>query len=139
MCRPWSAADYAAVQDEALKKLLVLDLSGFVYVRFWGAMSNCRYKDEMSLPEVREQVESVVGEKLKFLFFAPTDVELWKDKLLLLSDGLYKVKKNSINEYQNFMECCGFFELKQVTSPVSIIEKRACDLLGDLEKWEKKL
>lgn len=117
MCRPWSAADYAAVQDEALKKLLVLDLSGFVYVRFWGAMANCRYKDEMSLPEVKEQVESVVGEKLQFLFFAPTDVELWKDKLLFLSDGLYKIKNNSINEYRNFMECCEFFNMKQVPKP----------------------
>lgn len=109
MCRPWSSADYAAVQDEALKKLLVLDLSGFVYVRFWGAMANCKYKDEMSLPEVKEQVESVVGEKLQFLFFAPTDIELWKDKLIEISDGLYVVRNKNIEE-RNFKECCDFFK-----------------------------
>ena len=34
MSRPWSFEDYNAIEDERLKKLLVVDLCGFQYVRF---------------------------------------------------------------------------------------------------------
>jgi len=110
MCRPWSVADYEAIQDDRLKEFLVIDLSGFRYLRFWGALADKRYKDEMILPDLKDDVESVVCEKLKMLFVAPFDEVAWSGKIDLIADGLYKVRKrNSIDEEKNYKECFDFF------------------------------
>lgn len=110
MSRPWSAEDYAAIEDEDLKRFLVIDLKGFLYIRFWGAMANCKYKDEMSLSEVKEEVESVVGEKLNMLFIAPFDEAAWSGKTDLIGDGLYRVRKrNNAEEEKSFRECLDYF------------------------------
>ena len=114
MSRPWSAEDYAAIKDEELKKLLVIELKGFLYLRFWGSLANCKYKDEMSLPEIKKEVESVVGEPLKMLFVAPFDEEKWADKIDLIGDDLYRLKaKYSREELWNYKECMDFFGSKQ--------------------------
>lgn len=110
MCRPWSAEDYAAVEDEKFKSFLVLELSGFRYLRFWGAVSDKRYKDEISLPEVKSEVESVVGEPLKMLFVAPFDEVAWSGRIDLIADGLFRVRKrNTAEEERSFQECFNFF------------------------------
>jgi hypothetical protein len=110
MCRPWSAADYEAITDERLKEFLVIDLSGFRYLRFWGALADKRYKDEMDLSEVKVEAETVVGEKLNMLFVAPFDVVAWSGKIDLIADGLYRVRKrNNITEEKSFKECFDYF------------------------------
>jgi hypothetical protein len=95
MSRPWSAADLAAIDDEKLKKLLILDLSGFHYMRFIGAMANKKYKDEMDLSEIQKECESKVGEKLTMKFVGPFDFDAWMaaGRLEEIDDGLYRVKK----------------------------------------------
>ena len=91
MSRPWSVEDYNAIEDERLKKLLVVDLCGFQYVRFLGSMSNCKFKDEMELSEIKADFESKVHEKLIPLFFAPFDFVSWKSRLEEIDDGFYRV------------------------------------------------
>jgi hypothetical protein len=115
MSRPWSAEDYAAIEDEDLKRLLVVGMKGFLYLRFWGALANCRYRDEMSLPEIKKEVESVVGEPLKLLFVAPFDEKSWASKLELIGDDLYRIKpKYSREELWNYRECMDFFTGKKL-------------------------
>lgn len=95
MARPWSSTDYSEIQDENLKRLLVLDLSGFLYVRFWGNMSNRKYKDEMDLSEIQNEVALRAGEKVNFLGVAPFDFDSWSKsgRLEDWGDGLYRVKR----------------------------------------------
>lgn len=91
MSRPWSAEDYNAIDDERLKKLLVVDLIGFQYVRFLGSMANRKYKDEMELSEIKQEYESKVHEKLIPLFVAPFDFVSWGSRLEEIDDGFYRV------------------------------------------------
>ena len=115
MSRPWSAEDYAAIKNEELKKLLVIELKGFLYLRFWGSLANCKYKDEMSLPEIKKEVESVVGEPLKMLFVAPFDEEKWASKIDLIGDDLFRLKaKYSREELWNYRECMDYFTGKKL-------------------------
>jgi hypothetical protein len=93
MSRPWSSEHYEAVDDDSLKKLLLFDLSGFQYMRFWGSMSNCRYRDEMKLSEIVESCGNKAGEKLITLFFAPFDFGAWAYCLERLDDGFFRIKK----------------------------------------------
>jgi hypothetical protein len=93
MCRPWSADDYAGVQDDRLKNLLLVEMIGFQYLRFWGAMANCKYRDEMQLSEVKQDLEKKVQEKLIPLFYSPLDFEAWGDRLEEIDDGFYRIKK----------------------------------------------
>ena len=94
MCKPWSAVDYAAIDDLDLKKFLVSEMSGFQYVRFWGSIANCKYRDEMTVPAQVEEVENKAGEKLVPLFIAPFDYNSWAEKLEQIDDGFYRVKRN---------------------------------------------
>jgi len=113
MSRPWSTDDYAAIKDDDLKRLLVVDMKGFSYMRFWGSLANCKYKDEMSLPEIKHEVESVVKEPLKMLFVAPFDEARWLPRLDLMGEGLYKIKLEYSREaLQNYRECMDFFNGK---------------------------
>ena len=91
MSRPWSADDYHAIDDERLKKLLVVEMSGFQYVRFLGSMANCKFRDEMELSEINQEYELKVKEKLIPLFIAPFDFESWRSKLEEIDDGFYRV------------------------------------------------
>jgi len=97
MAKPWGAVDYAAIDDVDLKKFLVSEMSGFQYLRFWGSMANCKYRDEMTVPAQIEEVESKAGEKLIPLFIAPFDFEEWKEKLEQLDDGFYRVKPSELS------------------------------------------
>ena len=115
MSRPWSAEDYAAIEDEDLKRLLVVGMKGFLYLRFWGSLANCRYRDEMSLPEIKKEVESIVGEPLKMLFVAPFDEKKWSSKIELVSEDLYRIKpKYSREEIWNYRECMDYFTGKKL-------------------------
>ena len=115
MAKPWGAADYAAIDDVDLKKFLVSEMSGFQYLRFWGSIANCKYRDEMTVPAQVEEVENKAGEKLIPLFIAPYDSEAWAEKLEQLDDGFYRVKKNYKFEAQ--------MELKKYYSKVVENEK----------------
>jgi len=99
MSRPWSAADYAAIDDDELKKFLVVEMSGFQYLRFWGAMANCKYRDDMRAPEQIKEVENKAGEKLMPLFIASFDDTAWINRLEKLDDGFYRVKKKDCIDY----------------------------------------
>ena len=92
MSRPWAKEDYEAITDESLKALLVLDLSGFQYLRYWGYLSNRSYKDEMELNEVEEGIEDKIDEKLTYHFIQPFDYESWNNRLIEINEGFYLLK-----------------------------------------------
>jgi len=94
MAKPYSIGDYIMIEDEKMKHFLTVEMKGFQYVRFYGALANCNYKDEMELPEQIEAAEPVAGEKLIPLFIAPYDEKEWIDKLEKLDDGFYRIKHN---------------------------------------------
>ena len=105
MCKSWGVENYAAIgENEALKKFLVLELSGFQYIRFWGSLANCKYKDEMSLPEVIQECEKKINEKLIRLFMAPYDHDSWKDKIEEIEDGFYMVKSKFSKDFEDYQK-----------------------------------
>lgn len=93
MSKPWCREDYLAADDD-LKRLLVLDLTGFLYVRFYGSLANCNYKDDMIISDdEKEEMESKAGEKLiRFGNIGLFDLERWRDKIELIHEGLYRIK-----------------------------------------------
>lgn len=99
MAKPFGAGDWDMIADEKLKHFLAVEMKGFQYLRFWGSMANCKYEDEMKLPEVVQEVENQVGEKLIPLFIAPYDAEAWADKVEDLGNGLFRVKKKDCQSY----------------------------------------
>jgi hypothetical protein len=110
MAKPWGAVDYAAINDLDLKKFLVSEMSGFQYLRFWGSMANCKYREEMTVPAQVQEVESQVGEKLIPLFIAPYDAEAWADKVEDLGNGLFRVKgKDCISYIDERIKISGVF------------------------------
>ncbi|MEN6461030.1 MAG: hypothetical protein ABFC94_06660 [Syntrophomonas sp.] len=111
MCRPWNAADLDAA-PENIQKMLVMDMSGFQYLRYWGALSNCRYKDEITPSEQVEEKESLIKEELIPLFIAPFDLKSWENKLEKIEDGFYRLKeKVNQNEEKTIKE---FLEKKGI-------------------------
>lgn len=107
MCRPWSAADLDSA-PENIQKMLVMDMTGFQYLRYWGALSNCRYKDEIKPSEQAEEKESLIKEELIPLFIAPFDLKSWENKLEKIEDGFYRLKekvtKNEEKTIQEYLE-----------------------------------
>ncbi|MEI7480427.1 MAG: hypothetical protein WCJ59_02255 [bacterium] len=93
MCRPASAADNEAITDDSLRDFLMVEMSGFQHLRFWGSLANCKYRDEMTAPEQAAEIENKAGEKLTPLFIAPFSYECWSSKLEQLDDGFYRVMK----------------------------------------------
>jgi hypothetical protein len=97
MSRPWNREDLEAIKDNHLKKLLVLDLSGFQYLRFLGALSNCKYKDEFDQAEEKEKCESLINEKLIPVCIAPFNENSWSNRMIKIDDGFYRIKKKGLN------------------------------------------
>lgn len=69
MSRPTWGSEH--IQDAALQYLLVVELKGFQYIRFWGALANSNYKETefQTTAEEKVEFESVVGEKLRKIGF----------------------------------------------------------------------
>jgi hypothetical protein len=99
MAKPWGAADYAAIDNVDLKKFLVSKMCGFQYLRFWGSMANCKYRDEMTVPAQVAEVESKAGEKLIPLFIAPYDAEAWAGKVEDLGNGFLRIRRKDCINY----------------------------------------
>lgn len=93
MSRPWSLEDLKAVQSDHLKVLLVQKMKGFQYLRFWGALANAVYKDEMDIEDIKKEVKSKVEELLIFLFVAPFNFNSWKDSLEEIEDDFFRIIK----------------------------------------------
>lgn len=109
MCRPWSEKDFFSA-DEKTQQLLALDLKSFQYLRFWGALANCNYKDGEFFPGQTEP-ERTIKENLKILttydyekekivpIVSDWVPEAWGDALELVDCDFYfinreKLKKN---------------------------------------------
>lgn len=103
MSRPWSAADLDAA-SRGIQRLLVMDLTGFQYLRFWGVLSNCRYKDETDFNEEKRQHEKKVKQRLIPLFIAPFNKKSWENKLEFIEDGFYKIIKGNNHEQEKIKE-----------------------------------
>lgn len=103
MSRPWGLENMNSVDDET-KRFLVFDMAGFKYVRFWGALANCNYKDEMTLPAEKEKCEKIINEELKAIFISSFDMESWKKRLIKIDDGFYRVLKGGENEPETSKE-----------------------------------
>jgi len=99
MTKPWSCEDFEAIKNDDLKKLLVVDMSGFRYLRFWGSVSNCSYRDDMDISEIKNECESIIDEKLIVKFVAPFNFKSWENRLIKIDDGFYEVRsKNEQSE-----------------------------------------
>jgi hypothetical protein len=90
MSRAWGPKDIENQSDE-LKTFLVRDLSGFQYLRFWGALANCNYRDEFNVQDEVENCETKCGEKLKSLMVAPFDETSWKERMVEIDQGFYLI------------------------------------------------
>jgi len=55
--------------NEALQPFLLLEMKGFQYIRFWGALSNRHYHEAelMTTKEEMESFEKIIGEPLKHI------------------------------------------------------------------------
>lgn len=91
MSKPWSKEHYDAIEDDNLKKLLVLSLSGFQYLRYWGKLSNRTYKDEMDLTEVQPELEKIIHEDLIFRGWMQFNFESYKNRLVEIDKGFYQL------------------------------------------------
>lgn len=96
MSRPYGVEDYEAIKDLHLKKLLVSGLNGFLYMRYWAELSNCVYKDNMDLSEIKSELESKHDLQLKPLFIAPFDIILWGAMIEKIDDGFYRIKRKVV-------------------------------------------
>lgn len=88
MSRPWGVDDFDKVDDD-LRGFLVRDMIGFQYIRFWGALANCNYKDDYDVEEEIQSCSTIVGEKLNLITRHPFDYESWKDRLIEIGKGFY--------------------------------------------------
>lgn len=50
-------------------------------------MSNCKFRDEMELSEIKDDVQSKVREKLIPLFVGPFNFASWESRLEEIDDG----------------------------------------------------
>jgi hypothetical protein len=91
MSKPWSKEHYDAIKDDNLKKLLVLSLSGFQYLRYWGQLSNRTYKDEMDLTELQPELEKIIYEGLIFRGWMQFNFESYKNRLVEIDKGFYQL------------------------------------------------
>jgi hypothetical protein len=94
MCRPWSNFDLEAVEDENIKYLLVKSMKGFQYLRFWGALANSVYKDEMDLEDIKIELESKINERIAFLYVAPFSLSGWRNKIEEIDENFYIYRVN---------------------------------------------
>lgn len=100
MTRPWGVDDFQMCDDD-LKSFLVMDMSGFQYLRFWGALANCNYKDDMNLQEETEKCQDKVGEKLTAVLISPFNHESWAKRMIEIDKDFYLIfEKGSRHERQ---------------------------------------
>lgn len=99
MTKAWGVDDFNQCDDE-LKKFLVMEMSGFQYLRFWGALANCNYKDEFNCNEEKADCESKVGEKLTALYITPFNDLSWSNRMVEIDKGFYLIlqKEKKKNE-----------------------------------------
>jgi len=94
MCKPWAAGNLEAAET-AIKRLLVVEMKGFQYLRFWGALANCKYKDEMDLSAIESEVKKEIPEDVQFrgLVRVPGNLNEIAEKI---DDGLYCVRMDAV-------------------------------------------
>lgn len=102
MSRPWSKEDFDACDIE-LKKFLVEELSGFQYLRFWGSLANCNYKDDLEIKDQVNEATKKAGENMIVLGVGPFNAEAWKNRMVKVDDGLYIIINGGKNK--NGEEC----------------------------------
>jgi len=97
MSRPWGVEDFEKCTDE-LKKFLVIEMSGFQYLRFWGALANCNYSDQFSAQEEKNICEEKCGEKLISLGISFFDEDSWKNRMIMIDKGFYLITRKEIGQ-----------------------------------------
>jgi len=97
MSRPTWDFDHIRNSDMETNLFLLLELKGFQYIRFWGALANCRYEDTgMMLKEEKLKIEKLIGGKLRKVGIEKgVNYELLKKigELEEISPGFYRVKR----------------------------------------------
>jgi len=101
MSRPWGADDFEK-SDESLQKFLVIEMNGFQYLRFWGALSNCNYADNFDIQEEKENAENKCGEKLIITGIAPFDEKSWIKRMVMIDKGFFLImrKEKEVNNHE---------------------------------------
>lgn len=96
MSRPAGIDDFNMLSDE-MKKFMIMDLNAFLYLRFYGALANCNYKDEFDVQEEQAECESKCGENLIRGQITSFDEESWKNRMVKVDEGFYIIlAKNKI-------------------------------------------
>jgi hypothetical protein len=92
----WDKETLGKVDDEE-KYFLVLELKGFQYLRFWGAMANCKYREvgSMTTEEARRRAAEIVGKPMHYRCTVQVNIpQMLRDgKIEKVSEGLYRIKK----------------------------------------------
>jgi len=92
----WDSETLDLVDDDE-KIFLVLRLKGFQYLRFWGDLANCKYREGVmeTLKEAIEECQELVGKRLHFRGVCNINVSegLKSGFLIRVADGLYKRNK----------------------------------------------
>lgn len=101
--RPTWDGETLSVIDEPERWFLVLGLKGFQYIRFWGDLSNRKYREGAveTIKEAIEASEAMLGVKLHFRGVCTVNiVEMIKNgQIEKVGEGLYKrIKKGVQND-----------------------------------------
>ena len=76
MSRPTWGKEQIEEAKQEIRELLILGLKGFQYLRFWGALSNCKYEESaMMSKEEKEKIEKELGVKLRIIRFELIDAK----------------------------------------------------------------
>lgn len=97
MSRPTWNGETLDLVDEVDRLVLVLGLKGFQYIRFWGELSNRRYR-EGAVHEIREakkDFENLIGKRLFFRTIVSCNIEemLKQGHIEEVGAGFYRILK----------------------------------------------
>lgn len=106
MTKSWGVKQFEN-QTEEMKKFLVNDLSGFQYLRYWGSLSNCNYKDEYNIKEEKITCESKCGEKLLVLGISSFNELSWKNRMIYVDDGFYIITRKVVKNHEEKNDTAG--------------------------------
>jgi hypothetical protein len=98
--RPTWDNETLSLIEESERWFLVLGLKGFQYIRFWGDLANCKYREGTmeTIEEAIEESEKIAGKKLYFRGICNVNIpEMLKKGLIeKVGEGLYKRIKKGV-------------------------------------------
>lgn len=98
MVRPTWDAETLNLVDDNEKLFLVLSLKGFRYLRYWGELADCNYKDsEMNnIIEAIEETKAAINKPVSYRGIVKVNIAdmMARGQVEYVADGIYKIKKH---------------------------------------------